>query len=293
VNIPEKLAIRICLKNQCGLGDLLRKYHRKGHLIGRLKAFKEQNPETKIKLLISCHNPQGRELFKFMPWIENVEKVPWSGKAIGNIPPKIKGWSIDTPRIRTKIKQCKYEKPDIFLSKADELVVNKIRNRGPFVVLHPFAGQANRMPIPPNRYTKLVDDIVNRLKMNVVVVGGTHTRGARLRKIKPITRVEKFPYKRTGLFNLVNNTNVRIVSQLVRDSYGFMGNWSCYACIAWEEKKPAALFVRKGGRNILYSKGFKGRWHDKCLALLADDSSLYDKAMIKAVNFFKDLAEEI
>lgn len=139
---------------------------------------------------------------------------------------------------------------EIYLSQEDQDHVDRIASRGPYVVLHPFAGGSSRMVMPIKEYYPLVTKITNR-GLNVVVVGANW--------IKPDTFypgheiVEKFDQQNPRIVNLIDRANPRVVAGLVMESTALISVRSyCFALTKSGRVNSVLLVSHPNSRKRTY-----------------------------------------
>ena len=60
-----------------GLGDAVREYFLHNPIWGKLPAIKEKYPDSFIRLISVCHNPQVEELFRYHPYLDDKLYFPY------------------------------------------------------------------------------------------------------------------------------------------------------------------------------------------------------------------------
>jgi len=265
----QPIAIPFHHRLQYGFGDIVRTWLMPDSWCGVLENLSK---EKKIHLLVCCHNGNAIQFFKYTPYIIP-HWIIWKGHSppyqqiARRIPAKLM-----TQEERASIcKKYRYKTTDIHLSPAENEIFHQITAE-PYVVVHPFAGGKNRMPIDPKHYRILIDMLIEQTGQKVVVIGGSFQRHKRFKTIPGRDINEEFDYERPGLTNLVNKTTLRLPTKLVIASRCFFGNWSAFLCAAWERKIPAIVFFGEQGKNIPNNKNFKRRWHNKCFAIKANSA---------------------
>jgi ADP-heptose:LPS heptosyltransferase len=229
---------KLYLHDGGGVGDILRCQLTKKRGWGYIESFKKKFPNIYIKAIITSCNPQGYELVKHCPLFDEIQTFQWKHPH-QKWPDRKKyaeklGFVSIAEAAKEILTDVKPKIVPIWLSKQDKEVVNNIKAQGLYCFIHPWSGESWRIPCPPDKYKYLIDRIIDELKCNVVIVGGSyrkdypkgHTFSQRLVK-------EEFNYERDGLFNLVNKTNIRISAQLARDAKLAVTTWSCYARSSW------------------------------------------------------------
>jgi len=279
----KKIAVALHPRAQLGLGDIFIAIYRKNGWFSKLKAMSN---DYKIYLLVCCHNSHSFGLFKYFDYLEPV-RVGWNGnhpnykRIAENIGARFVGDAF-VYESRHEI-----EDPTMQLSPEEQDTYNEISKNG-IILIHPFAGEKQRIPIKPQRYTRLIRGIREHTDGNIVVVGGSFRRNKRKQSIPAVDVKEDFTTNISpNVFNLVNKTTPRLAAKLTEKANFFFGTWSAYCCIAWEKKIPIAMFV---GPDAY--KEFMGRrknsyfWHKEILPVDAKTQT-EDKAFSDGINFFK------
>jgi ADP-heptose:LPS heptosyltransferase len=212
-----------------GLGDVMMDYSTGKAGWGYLKALKERWPRTHTKVMLTSTNAQAKEFVRHNPHIDRIEQYNWQNphKPWLQLEEKAAGYTSLAAfgeSLKGTQNELKFTTQPIYTSPQDNQVVGDIVKQGKYILIHPFAGSRERITLTPEDYYTVVDRLVDELSLNVVVVGGTY------RQITPqATLVEEtFDYERSGLFNLVNKTNARVIFCLAQKCVGFIGTWSCY-----------------------------------------------------------------
>ena len=220
---------KLYLHDGGGLGDIIKHYVQGTHGWGYLESLKKNYPDTKIKLILTCINPQAQELIKYHPYIDIIEPHLWSHPghlALAKLIEKYKEDYTSLIEVVNLLEVTQSVQPEIYLNTEDQKVVNSITSQGIYIFIHPFSGERFRVAIPIREYITLIDKLIDNLGYNVVIVGGTYNKNLE----KGVLMKEEFLYERPGLFNLVNKTNARQCVKLARESNGFVGTWSCFLC---------------------------------------------------------------
>jgi ADP-heptose:LPS heptosyltransferase len=214
-----------------GLGDMIKHYFWGHHGWQYAKSVKEKYPEAEIKLLTTCCNPVGHNLFKYFPYIDKIESHPWvdPNRPWKGLDKHIQGYK-DLARAPELLKD-----PDIvssppskiYLSKEDRKELSLCTPEKDLLVVHPFAGDAIRMKFPVKEFFLVAELLARELGYNVLVIGGNSQRviGAISRTIN-----EQFPYKAAGVTNLLDKISIRSAVALTLLADHFIGTNSCFYC---------------------------------------------------------------
>jgi len=215
-----------------GMGDHYLGYFNpncKKYGLGFIEQLKEEYPNSTVKLIAHPANPQGPEFFRYHPHIDEIETHPWVA-GLGNCKNKekeAKGY-IELEEFGKEKEWAKRKNETIYTSEEDDKFLKTILNKKPFVVLHPFASDKQRMPMQPRQFFPLVDSIIKDYGIKVIVLGGSYKRTRnRLDQIK-----EEFPYEREGLINLIGKTNSRTAAKIIHSSKVLIANHSGLWCAA-------------------------------------------------------------
>jgi ADP-heptose:LPS heptosyltransferase len=254
-----------------GLGDVFW-YYLDGHNgWDRLEALKEKYPDSKVKVFSSTHNPQVEELLKYNPHIYKVKEYGWvlDGNSLWRRHKK------KYTKVKT-LKNLEKRKNKVYLSDKDNEQINKIISKGPFILIHPFAGERQRMCLEANDFIPIIDSLITKTKLNIVVLGGTYTRK---NKNSSYQMRESFLYEREGLINLVNKTNARVGAVLASKQHSFVGCWSAYSCASWIYNKPSTIIVPKNWARIFRKnkQAEGGRWANKEVNIVSINGDLFHK----------------
>jgi ADP-heptose:LPS heptosyltransferase len=282
----KSIAIPFNHNLQYDLGDILREWLQIG---GWACLFKKLSLNNKVHLLLSSHNDNAIEFFKYVPFLTS-HYIKWKNKTPDYRTISIRNrWQFIEEEEKDKLKANinKRDKNKVYLSKEEKQLHKKIKNN-PYVFIHPFAGEPWRAVVPTEDYKKLIDQIITKTKYNVVVVGSSYLRNNRMASVPAINKTEIFNYQKKGLFNLVNKTSTRLATQLVLDSECFLGCWSAFLCASWEGKIPSISFMRRQTTiNMPKNKMFTKRWHSDCHAINATDYSS-EECFEQAIDILKN-----
>jgi ADP-heptose:LPS heptosyltransferase len=209
-----------------------------------IKSVKDQYPETKIKLLTTCCNPIGNELFKFHPCIDEIEAHPWQdpNREWKNIGEYTKGYK-DLDRAPDYLSNITLLKPDtIHLGGNDKQEVAKYKPSKEYIIMHPFAGDAIRAHMSLKDYFVLARQLINTLHCEIIIVGGTSQRviGKTSRRIE-----ESFPHKQAGIVNLVDKISIRSAIRLTQSASFFIGTNSCFFCVRFALGQPRIIYSKR------------------------------------------------
>jgi hypothetical protein len=261
----KQLAVPMHPLLQYGLGDVFRTMYRKNGWFGKLK---DASSDYDITVLLCSHNQYTGQVFKFFDYL-NVLNVPWPHRT-----PNFKGVARKNGlRFVNQKDFGGYTHKDVTmnLGPQEQKQYDKITKK-PVIVIHPFAGDPRRMPLNPNKFGSIINNLKSITDSNIVVVGGTYVRGKRLRAVQHKKMKENIVIPEgKGVYNLVGKTTPRLPAKLVENAQCFIGNWSAYCCVAWEKRVPVVMTAGPGSYNTFMRKDIKPtwryRWHEKCTAV--------------------------
>jgi ADP-heptose:LPS heptosyltransferase len=239
-----------------GLGDILSCYFggkRRQTAFGYVDHLLKIEPKAKIKLILRGSNDQAYEFFRYNPLFYKIEEHEWQHPGIRNQTPpeEIAGHAC----LRTTGKHLRWPKSplsEVYLTKQDERAVAQIVEKGPFVVLHPFAGKETRIPLTPRQYAPMINTIRRRFGYNVVVVGATHL-GAENKgpyHFEMVTREEVFDYNAPNIINIVSKSNVRQIIALMKKAKSLIATDSCFLCATAGGDIPVAIIRQDEERFV-------------------------------------------
>ena len=224
-----------------GLGDLMDNYLGRVVEWGYLEEVKKAHPDCKIKVVLCIHNEQSRTFLEANPYIDELIWCPYrhDGTPVYEMH---RGDYQDLSVLKLR-RNFTYKVPEIHLTQEDKDVVDPIISDGPYVFMHPFAGETRRS-WPDHYDIKTIIDALCNLGKRVVVVGGSYERTAYLNSVigqdLSIGQMEEvLDYERDGLVNLVGKCNSRIAAYLCQKAERFIGTHSCYILVAWRTNIPA------------------------------------------------------
>jgi hypothetical protein len=263
---PKKqLAVPMHPLLQYGLGDVFRTMYRRNGWFGRLR---DASNDYDITILLCSHNQYTGQVFKFFDYLK-VLNVPWPHRT-----PNFKQIARKSGFRFVKEQDFggyTYKNVSMELGPQEKKQYEKLTKK-PVIVVHPFAGDPNRMPLAPTKFINIIKNLKDNTDSNIAIVGGTYTRGKRLKTIRHRKIKEQLIIPDIkGVYNLVNKTTPRLPAKLVENAECFIGNWSAYCCVAWEKRVPVVMTAGPGAYNTFMRKNIKPewhyRWHDRCTAV--------------------------
>lgn len=228
----QKVHRKIAIVCYGALGDTILHYYRKDGIFGQISSYRKKYPDVQVKVVCCSSNLQTHELFKENPNICEVQHVPHALQGVGTkernrqLQEAVAGWKSFRPT--DKLPGANYSEPKMYLNSEDKALVGSIQRKGRYILIHPFTSFTTK--IVEEEYARIIDAIIDELGYNVVVVGGTYRKSFQEAEIR---HEEIFDYKRDGLFNLVNETNVRVAVRLAKKAYGYLGTWSAFYCASF------------------------------------------------------------
>jgi len=224
-----------------GLGDIFRQYFCKDDTreTGYIKDLKHKG--HKINAFVFSHSDASYEFIKSNPHIDTIEYSPYIHETITkNDMVKKRFPNIERIYQNINILSWNYEEPEIYLNKQELDQFQTIQE--PYVFIHPFASNngkdqhiCNRVILDIINLNKIIDFLIDELKVNCVVVGKNYTfkMNYYTTEIK-----ELYDYKRPGLYNLVNNISVNLAVKLCYNAKMFFGSHSAFSVISDIHKLP-------------------------------------------------------
>jgi len=182
-----------------------------------------------------------KEFFKYDPRISEIKELYWRdpNKPCTNEKTESEGFvKLDNYGIQQNWER----KPNkqIYTSKEDNKIIENIINKGPFVLMHPFAGEAIRIPFSTEMQSELIEAISNEFNCNIVMVGATHHRDIN----KSLIIRENCIFKSDRFINLVNKGNFRISAKLVQLAKAIVVTHSVVFCVASHGETPCVVTIR-------------------------------------------------
>ena len=152
-----------------GLGDILQVYladplhdedggNEEGSVFGssdpitsmwfrRLHSLKQRFPLQKVRVIVGSHNPFAKDLFEYHPCIDDVIAVPWTLPTDGSGREDTWNDAIGSGENVYKVYEQKFFgkfPPVVYMSEEEKVLVNRIKSKGKYIVIHPFAGNSLR-----------------------------------------------------------------------------------------------------------------------------------------------------
>lgn len=232
-----------------GTGDHLTQYfggHSRHRDFGYLWAIKDIEPNCYVKAIFHPAFPDSViNFFEFEPRIDEVVLLPWKN-------PNARCRYEQEEAGSEYIKLSKYAEenniskitPDkIYTTEEDDRIVNDIKNKGDYIVFHPFASGEGRIVLSETQYKEAMKKIVIETGMNVVIIGASSNKRG-LKKIKESIDIEE-----DKIINMVNKTNMRTASSLVWNSKVLVANNSAFGCLLCQGHRPLVMLTRDGLYN--------------------------------------------
>jgi hypothetical protein len=235
---------RIALEAGGGLGDILMWYFEPGFDAGYLQDIKERYPDTFVRLTLCSTNPHSKSFFEGHPHIDEVVWQPF----VAGYEQVYADYRQDCLPLRTAFDLAKltYAHPAIHLDVSERDWAKEIASDGPFIALHPFAGDGCRSWLGHVDVQRAIDVLCNA-GHRVLLLGGSSTR----HEHGAVWNLdEAFSYERLGLINLINRASVRLQADLVLRAQAVVGSLSAYLSLA------ASL----GARMLLVTDGYYRGW---------------------------------
>lgn len=209
----------------------------------RLEDFKLHHGQVHVKLIAFVHNPKAIELFEHHPCIDEIDlwqwRLPeegdglmWDKKYNGSVHIG-KGFNYD---------QYKVSEPVMYMPNHEVDLVERLKLLKPYIAIHPFASWP-RQALSMIGYIPIIDGLVSS-GLNVVVVGGSYVVNVKLDSSElPPRYADTWLYQTDGLVNLINKVSARVSTQVVMNSDGFMGTFSCMMLVAWYKRLKSVVFL--------------------------------------------------
>jgi len=204
----------------------------------RLRSFKDINPDEGVRVVIMSHNPYAHELFTYHPYIDDIEMWKWGlDIEMGNILDEKYGKDGCIHAVY-KYEDYKVGHPTIYLSDNEQRMFDKIKNAGCYILVHPFAGAALRMPLGLGEYFRIIKRVL-KMGYRVIVVGTSYSKNCP----GGYFLGENFDFSRKGLLSLVNLASVRLATVLALTCDGFIGTLSSMILPAWYSRVKTVCIV--------------------------------------------------
>ena len=227
IKIPDRVYVRL----YAGMGDFFKRYFL--HCSWQcLEDLKSKYPNVEVHALLASQTLPALKLVDYHPYIDKIIAPGLHTRQVKKMgPEKFVGDHIALSNRMAK--QFELKVPPIYLSEEDKEFVDNISKDKKFIVLHPFAGDKHglntRTPLKPLRYVPIIKALVGT-GHNIVLLGSSWPR-VNEKGIKTIK--EEFTWRINGLINLIDKTNVRTGTELVKRASGFVGTASSFMCAAW------------------------------------------------------------
>ena len=186
-----------------------------------------------LQVIIHTTCKFSKELFEYNPFFSKIHLVDFREDI-----------KIDFPTIKiNNYKKISNKVMPVFLSEEESKIIENIKNLGPYIAIHPFAGEDFRA------WDKRIDlkNLIKKLKekgYNVILLGGNHFREAKIIEQRE-NREELFEYEQEGFYNFTNH-GVRLCFAAVNNSAYFIGSSSAYSTAAWCLGKKSLSIVPDG-----------------------------------------------
>ena len=201
-----------------GLGDVIREcFHTRGQYtyFGRLEDYYSKNPDAKLQIITTSHNPSSGELFELFPWIDHITQGKWGNAPKTYLTP---GYVyMNNTTAEDFFKYYEFKILDFACTKEENDIFAAITAR-PYVIVYPFGGYGAR--ISANKYAGLVAKLTIA-GYQTVIVGASHVRDGN----RDIT--ETFDYEQEGVWNLLGKSP-RLTAKLAKHADAYIGSIGCF-----------------------------------------------------------------
>jgi hypothetical protein len=224
-----------------GLGDALLRVYSHEHVYASLAKLP---PDKKAAVVLMCHNPALAELFKWHPMNLsgqlsvfdlgfNTPFHPWEDASWR----RAHGLPAQSPCPMGGAVQHLEVYPDL----TDKAMVNYIKAEGPYLILHPSAGQSDR-DVPQNQCESMTE-LAKKRGLKVYVIG--HSKYIRHTPIQ-------------GAEDLTNRLSVPGMIVAIRNAAGVITSHSSVTHVAWRESRPVFMLYPDWVKNTYVSRGAVG-----------------------------------
>jgi len=234
-----------------GLGDYFVQYfgrHPFQSDLAYLKAIKLCDPECYIKLISHTSLPnQILDFFEFNPWIDEIQILPWRNPNVrkrGPCPHEQQEAGKQYFKLSTQAKAIglkRIKQLEIFTCSKDDRQLEAIVKQGPFILLHPFSTDPNRIALTSLQYRKLIQKAIDKFNCNIIIVGKSHIKNHNNKKL---VRQEEVVFNHPKVINLINKTNIRVSAKLAFLAEVTIANVSMYNGVLCGGTKPLLLLNR-------------------------------------------------
>jgi len=218
-----------------GLGDILLQYF-KYECLPFLKELKERQPDTYVKAILSTHNSMSGEIFRYHPYIDEVELHTYAPDYISKLLPLLHYQGYTSLRDIVPGSAAPAGSHDLYLSDNDMTYVKSVLVDSPYTCVHPFAGKQDFKAERAIDWKTLLAQ-----PENIVIIGGDSAREFVGREKIEIR--EAFTSNQPNVINLVNIANPRIASYIAMHAKYFIGTLSCYVCVAAYQNVPGTCYI--------------------------------------------------
>jgi hypothetical protein len=263
-----------------GLGDFIYNYF-KSYEWQCLSTIYQFFSDAQITAVLTHHSPTCGELLYTHPAIIAVMTSPWrapgdpleyswKGLVQGE---NVLSWARNN-NIRPAHEHGLEHK--IYLTDKEEYLIANIKNKGPYIVMHPFAGLPHRGSrrhpydnkykcYPDYKYIQTANYLIEK-GISVVFVGRSTYDGVdRLRDNEETLSEINGHILSSEAYNLINKVSTRVSVELTRRANGFIGSHSSMLSAAWTNQVPSVFFYpgydeHGNYRSVKEHGGTTGTW---------------------------------
>lgn len=284
-----------------GMGDMFKWYCLQSAVRGwgYLQPLKERYPHVRTMALVCSSNPHAVDLFEHNPYIDEIEFYPWPMNKAGN--PLLPGQL----RLAQMLKKRGYPSmniPDmqhlglspqeciVHLSQSDLDEVERLtKGIGSYIVLHPFASVDERQVVDIKWYNQLINKLVQEFSCDIVVLGKSYQRSFSdfQGKVSSYHKKETIQVDNLRVFDLVDQTNVRVAINIIQNATSFIGVHSGFSCIAAAAKMPVVV-LSTSANNKIAQKMMRNWWtQENNVSVISVDKQPWDKTVSQTCSYLR------
>lgn len=202
-----------------------------------------ENYNAHVRAIVQCHCAGAEDVFAHNKYVHEVVCEAWrlpNAEDSHRLNQPLDGY---VPINRNDllyhhgVRQINTRPNELRLNDEEQLVVARLLDRKPAIVLQPYAGLSDRDAFDPASIQRLCEALIYlNSNVNILIVGKNHERGHKY-------STEEVHFTHPCVTNLIDQLGIRVAHHLVSGCSAFCGAHSNLIRAAWDRRRRTALVV--------------------------------------------------